>query len=190
MEKIAANSIRKDMILTINNSLWKVAKEPTHVKPGKGPAYIQLELKNILTGTKKNERFSSSDVFDKAFIEFKKVVFLYADNESITVMDEESFDQMQIDKSKLDAIELKLLEDSMKLEVQIYEDSVISIKLPDQITKEIISCDAYLKNATATNSLKNAIITGDVEIKVPGFVEIGDKVIINTENLEFIKIVR
>ncbi|MFO1129896.1 MAG: elongation factor P [Rickettsiales bacterium] len=190
MEKVAANSVRKDMILIISDALWKVAKAPEHVKPGKGPAYIQLELKNILTGTKKNERFSSSDVFDKAFIEFKVVEFLYADDEFLVVMDPDTFEQMSIEKTEMDATSLKLLEDSMKLDIQLYENKIINIKLQDQIIKEVIMADPHIKNSTVTNSLKNATLKGDVIIRVPGFVEIGDKVLIKVETLEFVKIVR
>ncbi len=185
-DKVNANSLKKDMVIVLNNTLFKVVKQPDHVKPGKGPAYVQLELKSLMNGIKKNERYSSSDVFDKAFIENKKVKYLYDEDDSIVVMDNE-FEQFFINKVMLDKIVLKLLEDNMDLEVQMHEGKVIDVKLPLTIEKEIESAEPNIKNSTAAGSLKKATLVGGVDIKVPTYVDMGDKIILNTEDMAFVK---
>lgn len=188
-EKINANSVKKDSILIVDNVLYKVIKQPEHVKPGKGPAYIQLELKALESGTKKNVRYNSSDVLVKAFIEDKAVKYLYDEGDAIVVMDE-NFDQFSINKKQLDKLMLKLLEDNMDFHIKMFDNRIIDAQLPLIIEKEIETAEPNIKNSTAAGSLKRASIIGGVDIKVPTYIEVGDKILLNTEDLTFVKIAK
>jgi len=186
-EKIPANALKIGTILVIENSLWKVAKPPEHVKPGKGPAYVQTELKNVKTGTKKNERFNSSDYLDKAFLEQKTMQYLYADGNDLILMDTENYDQININKNILDEDRLALLSDNMMLKAQFFGSEIVELELPHSIIVEVIECDPVIKGATASPSYKSAIITNNVRVKVPPYISQGEKIVIKTEDLSFVE---
>lgn len=184
--KISANSIRSGNIIVHNNNLWIVSKTPEHTKPGKGGAYVQVEMKNLQTGTKLNERFSSSDYVEKAQLETRDLQFLYFEENNLVLMDNETFDQMSIDKAILGE-RLPFVEDNMVLKVQFYEDKPLSAELPPTAIAEIMQTDPVIKGATVTSSYKSAILTNGIKVMVPAYLVNGEKIIVKTEDMSFVE---
>jgi elongation factor P len=183
--KINANSIRVGNIIEYQNGLWSVIKRD-HVKPGKGGAYIQVELKHITAGTKTNTRFSSSDDIEKAHTESKKFQYQYMDQEDLVVMDLENYEQINFNKDLLgDA--LPFLADEMEITVDFCNEKAVSISLPETVTLEISSADAVVKNQTASSSYKPSELTNGVRVMVPSFVEAGDRIVVKTADATYVE---
>ena len=183
--KINANEIKPGMIIEHKNDYWNVLKIQ-HVKPGKGGAFNQVELKSIIKGTKLNERFRSSETIEKAEVTEKNFNFLYIDGENCHFMDNESFEQVEISKS-ITGEKFKLLRENLAVTISFMEDKPISIDLPNNIECTIESTDAAIKNQTASSSYKPALLDCGIKINVPPFIESGEKVIIDTRTLEYVK---
>ena len=183
--KILGNEIKPGMTIEHKNDLWSVLKSK-HVKPGKGGAFNQLELKSIKKGTKLNERFRSSDTVERAILDDKKFNFLYEDENNCHFMDQTNFEQIQINKSLLGERK-KLLKENMEVTVQFYDDQALSIELPLSIELKIESTDAAIKGQTASSSYKPATLENGIKIMVPPFINSDDKIILNTRTLEYIK---
>ena len=183
--KINASEIRVGMLLEYKNDLWQVLKTQ-HVKPGKGGAFAQVEMKSLNKNTKLNERFRSSETVEKAAVEEEKFTFLYEDENDYFFMNPKSFDQINI-KKEIVGEKGKLLTESLEVSVSFYNDSPISVDLPNQVTCKIETTDVALKGQTASSSYKPATLNNGLNIQVPPFIESGDMVIIDTRNLEYIK---
>ena len=183
--KIMANEIKPGMIIEHKNEFWNVLKTQ-HVKPGKGGAFNQVELKSVLKGTKLNERFRSNESVEKAEVNEKKFNFLYIDGESCHFMDKENFEQVEISK-KITGEQYKLLKENLEVVISFMEEKPISLELPNNIECIIESTDAAIKNQTASSSYKPAILDCGIKINVPPFVENGEKIIIDTRTLEYVK---
>ena len=183
--KILGNEIKPGMIIEHKNDLWSVLKTQ-HVKPGKGGAFNQVELKSVKKGTKLNERFRSSDNVERAILDDKKFNFLYEDENDCHFMDQVNFEQIQIKKSLLGE-KSKLLKENMEVDVQFYEDQPLSVELPTTVELKIETTDAAIKGQTASSSYKPAILDCGIKINVPPFIESGEKVIIDTRTLEYVK---
>ena len=183
--KILGNEIKPGMIIEHKNDLWLVLKAQ-HVKPGKGGAFNQVELKSVKKGTKLNERFRSSDSTERAILEDKKFNFLYEDDSSCHFMDQINFEQIQINKSLLDK-KNKLLKENMEVNVEFYEDQALSVDLPTSVELIIESTDVAIKGQTASSSYKPATLENGINITVPPFINSGDKIILDTRNLEYVK---
>jgi elongation factor P len=173
------------MVIEHKNDLWSVLKAQ-HVKPGKGGAFNQVELKSIKRETKLNERFRSSDSVEKAVLDEKKFSFLYEDEKNCYFMDQTNFEQIIINKSLLGE-KSKLLRENIEVSVQFYEDQALSIDLPSSVELIIESTDATVKGQTASSSYKPAILENGINIMVPPFINSGDKIILDTRTLEYIK---
>tara|TARA_B100001996_G_C18571683_1_gene558682 strand:- start:239 stop:802 length:564 start_codon:yes stop_codon:yes gene_type:complete len=186
--KILGNEIKPGMIIEHKNDLWSVLKAQ-HVKPGKGGAFNQVELKSVKKGTKLNERFRSSDTVEKAILDEKKFNFLYEDESSCHFMDQTNFEQIQINKSLLEE-KSKLLKEDMEVSVQFYEDTPLSVDLPSSIELKIESTDAAIKGQTASSSYKPATLENGIKIMVPPFINSDDKIVLDTRTLEYIKKVK
>jgi elongation factor P len=186
--KILGNEIKPGMIIEHKNDLWSVLKAQ-HVKPGKGGAFNQVELKSVKKGTKLNERFRSSDTVERAHLDDKKFNFLYEDENSCHFMDQINFEQIQINKSLLGE-KSKLLKENMEVSVQFYEDQALSVDLPSSVELLIDTTDAAIKGQTASSSYKPATLENGINIMVPPFINSGDKIILDTRNLEYIKKVK
>jgi len=186
--KILGNEIKPGMIIEHKNDLWSVLKAQ-HVKPGKGGAFNQVELKSVKKGTKLNERFRSSDTVERAHLDDKKFNFLYEDENSCHFMDQINFEQIQINKSLLGE-KSKLLKENMEVNVQFYEDQALSVDLPSSIELLIETTDAAIKGQTASSSYKPATLENGINITVPPFINSGDKIVLDTRNLEYIKKVK
>ena len=183
--KILGNEIKSGMIIEHKNDLWLVLKTE-HVKPGKGGAFNQLELKSIKKGTKLNERFRSSDNIERAILDEKKFNFLYEDENKCHFMEQTNFEQITINKSLLGE-KNKLLKENMEVNVQFYDDQALSVDLPSSIELKIESTDAAIKGQTASSSYKPATLENGIKIMVPPFINSDDKIVLDTRTLEYIK---
>ena len=183
--KINASEIRVGMLLEYKADLWQVLKTQ-HVKPGKGGAFNQVELKSVIKGTKLNERFRSSETVEKAEVDEKKFNFLYIDGSNCHFMDNSTFEQVEIPKS-ITGEQYKLLKENLEVTILFMEEKPISIELPTNIECVIESTDAAIKNQTASSSYKPAMLDCGIKINVPPFIESGEKIIIDTRTLEYVK---
>ena len=183
--KINAGEIRVGMLLEYKGDLWQVLKTQ-HVKPGKGGAFAQVEMKSLEKNTKLNERFRSSETVEKASLEETKFNYLYEDENNYFFMEPKSFEQIEIKKGLLGE-KGKLLTENLEVSISFYNDSPISVDLPNQVICKIENTDAALKGQTVSSSYKPAVINNGLNIQVPPFIEVGDMIVIDTRNLEYIK---
>ena len=183
--KINAGEIRVGMLLEYKNDLWQVLKTQ-HVKPGKGGAFAQVEMKSVNKNTKLNERFRSSESVEKASLEETKFNFLYEDENSYFFIEPKSFEQTEI-KKDIVGDKGKLLTENLEVTVSFYNDTAIAVDLPNQITCKIETTDVALKGQTVSSSYKPATLDNGLNIQVPPFIESGDEVIVDTRNLEYVK---
>ena len=186
--KILGNEIKPGMIIEHKDNLWSVLKTQ-HVKPGKGGAFNQVELKGIKKGTKLNERFRSSDTVERAILDEKKFSFLYEDENNCHFMDQTNFEQIQINK-KLIGEKSKLLKENMEVNLQFHEDEPLSVDLPSSVELKIETTDAAIKGQTASSSYKPATLENGIKIMVPPFVNADDKIVLDTRTLEYVKKVK
>ena len=186
--KILGNEIKPGMIIEHKNDLWSVLKTQ-HVKPGKGGAFNQVELKGIKKGTKLNERFRSSDTVERAILDEKKFSFLYEDENNCHFMDQTNFEQIQINK-KLIGEKSKLLKENMEVNLQFHEEEPLSVDLPSSVELKIETTDAAIKGQTASSSYKPATLENGIKIMVPPFINPDDKIVLDTRTLEYIKKVK
>lgn len=183
--KTNANSLRIGNIIEYQKQLWAILKRE-HVKPGKGGAYIQVEMKEISNGTKTNIRFSSSQDVEVAYVEMKKFQFQYFDQDEIVAMDLENYETINF-KKELVGESLPFLEEEMEVVVEFCNSKPISIKLPENVKAKVASADAVVKGQTAASSNKPAILENGVRVMVPVFVETGDEIIVKSETREYVE---
>tara|TARA_B100000575_G_C22996760_1_gene574534 strand:+ start:135 stop:695 length:561 start_codon:yes stop_codon:yes gene_type:complete len=183
--KINAGEIRVGMLLEFKNDLWQVLKTQ-HVKPGKGGAFAQVEMKSVNKNTKLNERFRSSETVEKASLEETNFNFLYKDESNYFFMNPKSFEQIEIKKDII-GDKGKLLTENLEVSVSFYNESPILVVLPKQVQCKIKSTDVALKGQTVSSSYKPALLDNGLSIQVPPFIEDGNDIIIDTRNLEYIK---
>ena len=183
--KINAGEIRVGMLLEYKNDLWQVLKTQ-HVKPGKGGAFAQVEMKSVNKSTKLNERFRSSETVEKASLEETNYNFLYEDENTYFFMEPKSFEQIEIKKDILGE-KGKLLTENLEVNISFFNELPISVDLPNQVKCKIETTDATLKGQTVSSSYKPAILNNGLNIQVPPFIEVGDEIIVDTRNLEYIK---
>ena len=183
--KINAGEIRVGMLLEYKNDLWQVLKTQ-HVKPGKGGAFAQVEMKSVGKNTKLNERFRSSESIEKASLEEMIFTFLYQDENKYFFMDAKTFEQIEI-KKDIVGKQGKLLTENLEVTVSFYNDMPISVELPNQVKCKVESTDVALKGQTVSSSYKPATLENGLNIQVPPFIESSDEVIIDTRTLEYIK---
>ena len=183
--KINASEIRVGMLLEYKSDLWQVLKTQ-HVKPGKGGAFAQIEMKSVNKNTKLNERFRSSESVEKASLEETNFNYSYEDENDYFFIHPKSFDQIQIKKVMVGE-KGKLLTENLEVVISFYNDKPIMINLPNQVTCKIETTDAALKGQTVSSSYKPATLKNGLSIQVPPFIESGDNVVIDTRNLEYVK---
>ena len=183
--RINASEIRVGMLLEYKDDLWQVLKTQ-HVKPGKGGAFAQVEMKSVNKNTKLNERFRSSETVEKASLEETNFNFLYEDENNYFFMNPKSFEQIEI-KKKIIGEKGKLLTENLEVSINFYNDSPISVNLPNQVNCKIESTDAALKGQTVSSSYKPAILDNGLNIQVPPFIEADDEIVVDTRNLEYVK---
>ena len=183
--KINVTEIRVGMILEYKDDLWEVLKT-NHVKPGKGGAFAQVEMKNLIKNTKLNERFRSSETVEKASIEELKFNFLYSDEKDFYFMNPTTFEQINLSKDMI-GDKGKMLTENLEVTINFHNENPLSILLPNQLKCKIETTDAALKGQTVSSSYKPAILENGLNIQVPPFIENGDIVIVDTRTMEYIK---
>ena len=183
--KINASEIRVGMLLEYKDDLWQVLKTQ-HVKPGKGGAFAQVEMKSVNKNTKLNERFRSNETIEKASLEEINFNYSYEDENNFYFMDPKSFEQIQINKDLIGQ-KGKLLTENLEVIINFYNDKPIMIDLPNQVKCKVISTDVALKGQTVSSSYKPALLNNGLNIQVPPFIESGDEIFVDTRNLEYIK---
>ena len=183
--KINAGEIRVGMLLEYKNDLWQVLKTQ-HVKPGKGGAFAQVEMKSVGKNTKLNERFRSSETVQKASLEEIKFNYLYKDENNYFFMEPKTFEQIEIKKNIIGE-KGKLLTENLEVNINFYNENPIAVELPNQLKFKVETTDAAIKGQTVSSSYKPATLYNGLNIQVPPFIEVGDEVIIDTRSLEYLK---
>lgn len=183
--RINGNEIKPGNVIEHKNSLW-VAVKSNAVKPGKGGAFNQVELKNLLDGSKLNERFRATENVEKIRLEQKDFQFLYAEGDALVFMDMVSYDQLQLQKDFVGE-RAAFLQDGMSVTMEMYEERPIGIRLPDQVTLEIAEADGVVKGQTATSSYKPATMENGVRVMVPQFISSGEKIVVDTNELTYVR---
>lgn len=176
--KISAIDIRPGMVLDYQNKLWRVAKIQ-HTQPGKGGAYMQVEMKAIVEGTKLNERFRSADTVEKASLDGRPMQYLFSEGDNLTFMDNTTYEQTII-SSELLGDQLIWLSENMEVQVEFYGDMPVSIALPDKMEFEVVEADAVVKGQTASSSYKPAKLSNGARVLVPPYLTSGERIIVNT----------
>ena len=185
MAKINGNEIRPGNVIEHNGGLWAAVKTNA-VKPGKGGAFNQVELKNLIDGTKLNERFRASETVERVRLEQKDFSFLYEQGEMLIFMDTESYEQLELQKDFV-GDRAAFLQDGMTVTVELYEEKPIGISLPDQVTLEVSEADPVVKGQTAASSYKPAIMENGVRVMVPPFIEAGERIIVDTDEITYVR---
>jgi len=183
--KINASEIRVGMLLEYKDDLWQVLKTQ-HVKPGKGGAFAQIELRNLKDGTKLNERFRSSESIEKVILEETPHIFLYKENENLIFMNNDTFEQLSINVDMI-GDQSAFLQDGMNVIINIYNDEPVSVIMPDSCIEEIIEADAVIKGQTVSSSFKPAILKNGVKVMVPGHIEVGTKIVVRPSDCSYIE---
>lgn len=183
--KINGNEIRPGNVVEHKGGLWAAVKIQ-HVKPGKGGAFAQVELKNLIDGTKLNERFRSSETIEKVRLEQKDYQFLYAEGEMLVFMDTSTYEQIELPKDFL-GDRAAFLQDGMEVMVESHEDKPIGVSLPDQVTLEVVEAEPVVKGQTAASSNKPAVLENGLRVMVPPFVGTGERIIVDTNEVTYIK---
>ena len=183
--KISSNEIRVGMLIEHKDDLWQVLKTQ-HVRPGKGGAFAQIEMKSVSKNTKLNERFRSSDYVEKASLDEIKFNFLYEDETDYYFINQKSFEQINI-KKNIVGKKGKMLTENLQVNINFYNDRPLTVELPNQVTCKILTTDVALKGQTVSSSYKPATLDNGINIQVPPFIESGDIIIVDTRNVEYIK---
>jgi elongation factor P len=183
--KIYASEIRVGMLIEYKNDLWQVLKTQ-HVKPGKGGAFAQIEMKSVNKNTKLNERFRSSESVEKASLDETKFNYLYDDEDNYYFINPKSFEQINI-KKVIIGEKGKMLSENLEVSISFYNDEPLTVELPNQVTCVVLTTDVALKGQTVSSSYKPATLDNGINIQVPPFIENDDKIIIDTRTMEYIK---
>jgi len=183
--KITGNEIRVGMLIEHKNDLWQVLKTQ-HVKPGKGGAFAQVEMKSVNKNTKLNERFRSSDTVEKASLDEIKFNYLYEDEDDYYFINPKTFEQINIKKNIIGE-KGKLLTENLEVDKSFYNESPLSVEMPNQVTCKVKTTDVALKGQTVSSSYKPATLDNGINIQVPPFIESEDEIIIDTRTIEYVK---
>ncbi len=184
--KIDGNQIKVGNILEINSKLWRVLKTQ-HTQPGKGGAYLQVEMKEIKEGTKMNERFRSSESVERAILDEKLCQYLYSENDKFVFMDNSTYEQIEIGKDIISENQSKFFIENDNMTIQFYESSVVGLELPDNIILKVEETEGVVKGQTATSSYKPAILAGGIKTSVPPFISTEDYIVISTSDSSYIE---
>ena len=183
--KISGNEIRVGMLIEHKNDLWQVLKTQ-HVKPGKGGAFAQVEMKSVNKNTKLNERFRSSDTVEKASLDEIKFNYLYEDEDDYYFINPKTFEQINIKKDIIGE-KGKLLTENLEVDISFYNENPLSVEMPNQVTCKVKTTDVALKGQTVSSSYKPATLDNGINIQVPPFIESEDEIIVDTRTIEYVK---
>lgn len=181
--KIDGNAIRPGNVIEHKGGLWRAVKI-AHTQPGKGGAYLQVELKNLRDGSKLNERFRSSEKVERARLEQKDYQYLYMDDDMAHFMDQQTYEQISISAEDIGE-DTVFLQDGMMVRIEFHEDSPLGVSLPEKVTLEVTETEPVVKGQTASSSYKPATLENGLRVGVPPFVNQGDKIIVSTAEREY-----
>ena len=184
--KISCNAIRPGAVLQHDGGLWAVVKT-VNVKPGKGGAFAQVELKNLIDGRKLNERFRSSDTVEQVELEQRDYAFLYEQGEALVFMDNATYDQIELQKDWVGEDRAIFLQEGMVVKVRFHDERPIGVSLPDSVVLEIVEADPVTKGQTAASSYKPARASNGLRILIPPYMEAGERVLVSTETGEYMR---
>ena len=185
MSKINGNEIRPGNVLEHNSGLW-VAVKVSHVKPGKGGAFAQVEMKNIRNGSKLNERFRSADKVEKVRLEQKEQQYLYESDNTLFFMDKTTFEQIELPTDVI-SDKLPFLEEGMTVQIEYYEQEALNVTLPERVVCKVVETEPVVKGQTASNSFKPATLGNGIRISVPPFIQQDEEIIVSTETVEYVE---
>jgi elongation factor P len=183
--KVNGNQVKPGNVLEHNGSLWVVVKTD-HVKPGKGGAFAQVEMKNLMNGSKLNERFRATESVEKIRLEQKDFQFLYEQGDQLVFMDDETYEQLELQKDFVGE-RAAFLQDGMIVTVELHEEKPIGISLPDHVVLEVTESEPVIKGQTATSSYKPAILSNGVRCMVPPFISVGEKILVDTNEITYLR---
>ncbi|MCZ6764403.1 MAG: elongation factor P [Alphaproteobacteria bacterium] len=184
--KIDGNEIRPGNVIEHQNRLWRAVKIQ-HVKPGKGGAFLQVELRDIRDGTKLNERFRASETVERVRLDQKEYQFLFADGDQYTFMDQESYEQIAINGDMIGETQLPFLQDGMMVMIESFEGSPINVTLPEKVTLAVTEADAVVKGQTASSSYKPAILENGLKVQVPPHIGVGTRIVVATTDATYVE---
>lgn len=183
--KISAFEAKVGNLIELDGSLWRILRK-SHVKPGKGGAFVQLEIKDVSAGTKRNDRFRSEDKLEKAHVDFRKMQFLYSDGNIYTFMDIENYEQIELTTEDL-SDQIDYLIPDLEVQINLYNGAPIGVELPESVVLEVIETDAAIKGQTAAGGNKPATLSTGLRVNVPTFLNAGDSVRVNTDSGAYIE---
>ena len=184
--KINGNAIRRGMVIEHQGRLWRAVRIQ-HTQPGKGGAYLQVELKDIRDGTKLNERFRSSETVERVRLEQKPYQYLFAEGDLYTFMDNETYDQVTVNGDMIGEEQVPFLQEGMQVVMELHEDSALGVQLPDTVVLRVVEADAVVKGQTAKSSFKPALLENGVRVMVPPHVESGSRIVVNTAEVAYVE---
>jgi elongation factor P len=183
MPKINGNEIRPGNVLEHNGGLWAAVKVD-HVKPGKGGAFAQVEMRNLRNGSKLNERFRSADKVERVRLEQKDQQFLYQEGDKLVFMDIETFEQIELPAEILGE-RRPFVQDGMTITVEFHENEALNVTLPQKVVCKVVETEPVVKGQTAANSFKPAVLDNGVKVMVPPFVGQDEDIVVNTDTMEY-----
>ena len=183
--KVNGNTIKPGNVIEHKSGLW-IAVKTSHVKPGKGGAFAQIELRNLKDGTKLNERFRSSENIERVILEENSFIFLYKEDENLIFMNNQTFEQINIHE-KMIGDQSAFLQDGMNVIINSYNDEPVSVNMPDTCIEEIVEADAVIKGQTASSSFKPAVLKNGIKVMVPGHIEVGTKIVVRPSDSTYVE---
>lgn len=183
--KVNGNQVKPGNVLEHNGSLWVVVKTD-HVKPGKGGAFAQIEMKNLLNGSKLNERFRATESVEKIRLEQKDFQFLYEQGDMLVFMDNVTYEQLELQREFV-GDRAAFLQDGMKVTVEMHEEKPIGIRLPEQVTLKIAEADPVVKGQTVSSSYKPAVMENGIRVMVPPFINSGESIVVDTTEITYLR---
>lgn len=184
--KINGNAIRPGMVIEHQGRLWRAVKIQ-HTQPGKGGAYLQVELKDLVSGTKLNERFRSSETVERAHLEQRDHQYLFTDGDTYTFMDNKNYEQIALNADMIGEDQIAYLQESMIVSIESHEDTPIGVQLPETVVQEVVEADAVVKGQTASSSYKPAMLANGVKTLVPPHIETGTRIVVNTSDGSYVE---
>lgn len=184
--KINGNAIRPGMVIEHQGRLWRAVRIQ-HTQPGKGGAYLQVELRGLRDGTKLNERFRSSENVERVRLDQRPLQYLYADADMYTFMDNESFEQIALPADAVGEDQIPFLKEGMNVTIEFHEATPISVYLPDSVVLEVVEADAVVKGQTASSSYKPAVLENGLRVMVPPHIEAGTRIVVNTAERSYVE---
>jgi elongation factor P len=184
--KINGNAIKPGMVIQHDGGLW-VAVKTAHVKPGKGGAFAQVEMKNLITGSKLNERFRSDDTVERVTLEQKDYSYLYEQGDALVFMDQNTYEQIELQKDWVGEERIAFLQDGMEVVIEFHEERPIGLTLPEQVILEVMETEPTIKGQTASSSYKPSVASNGMRVMIPPYMSAGEKIIVDTTTGEYVR---